>query len=1431
MATTANVLTLVGDERITYREMNNELGIACTARAKPNMITPGLEGYYLGLYDEDWANHEATPSGSATYYVRIVPIYDKMSDPDGNPLRGTPNTVNTTKGTTFDWDPFPDDYNCTGYEVWAGTSNTDASLYYQGYVEATEAFSGANEGQFNTHFVIGTTQPYNPDLGPSLSPNNSEIPPFASVVEIYQAEGDVNSRVFLGGGKKYDTGYAEVMQENAEPLLTAGTGAEDDYTVWDTVSDGSFRVRIDNEWFEIVSVDFLGVASMAAVATILQTALRQAQSPRLIGGSSPETTVATWTAIDDGSFSVITDGTKRDFGSIDFTGASDMTDVAAVIQAAMQETLPQASCRWDLTAERFIVSNATVSGDDQIVNGDFATDSDWVKPDAEWTISAGKANVATALTDDITNGDFALGTGWTMGDRWSITGGVAKHVHPGGVGGGGTTNYIQQSTLTPGNTYSLSFDCYVPSGGIGSFAVYVSGASYREWCPTKGQWSTLTLYFTAQSATIRFAISYSSSDGPKTSYIDNVTCKTMYTKDMYQEKASGDWNNKTWAITYTLSGMGTGERFVLQFQDDSGKSAGSGAWRTSDGTYTDIIAIGDAYTYNRIYLRDFSSATSSYSIDDISMKQVLIASTYLSYFSRHSTATGTDISEMMACRGTSDDVVLNRKGKAASLDLVEWSTDHFVFTRVPISELSDPGIGGTYIGGASWMNGESGAATRNGKTLLCDTAGDTTPANWAAITNAEFTMALYGKSYTISALTLSGSTTMALVASKIQAALRAATGQMETVTYNTTTTAFEIELDTDAHSYRLSFLEAATADVGTDISTATYLDALSTSLTAVYTPGYTALRSVVGTGVDWGEWAKGMRFRIATEGYRWLVAKKLEDYHLVLDEDYEGDGFNGFQEYVLEPYDAIVYVSNLGNPFRYDIEDRVLLPTADSDGITAINRVGHNIGVFMKHHTWLFNSADITAPRLISNKIGAYNAACVVEFNNGVAIFTGEDFVHVQGGRISSLDPEGRVREVIGRLSTDAPDPHGVYLVANEAKLLIWFMGLDSATVVNTAVVYDTSRGNWWLYNVKDVRCSVILRDSTDQAHLITGSSYDAAHGINAYTWLHGIAYKNDGALGNTVQGVIATPGVGSPTEDAGYLTCNTAGSATFTDWQAVTDGYFAVTIDDRDRICGPCDFSGISDMDGAATIIQNAIAAAGDTYATAAWSTDHFVITSGTATNRSDVSFLRPYYPNVTITDISGKTWINGQSDQATQTLSLNQITLTLCDMDDALDASLATDDDGEEGCYIYVCDTNMENGQYLKVISNTVNTVTVTPAPATTPGSGWYWFMGGIVPIWSKWFDFGSPQHKNKVFGVAVAVDPGEGDDSNKLALHGMQDLSSTVRTTRVIPIGGSADTVNSFHLRDKYATHQGLKLLRPNSEQGLKIRSITVTHSPKV
>ena len=897
---------------------------------------------------------------------------------------------------------------------------------------------------------------------------------------------------------------------------------------------------------------------------------------------------------------------------------------------------------------------------------------------------------------------------------------------------------------------------------------------------------------------------------------------------MYQTKAAGDWNNEVWAVQYDLSSMGTGERLRVEIRDGAGNIAGYGQYRSADGSYTETISVPSDNTYNRLYLVDYSTSNSSYSVDNVEMKTQSGVSN-LSYLSRHSEAYGTDISELMACRGTSADVVLNRKGKTASLDTVEWDTDHFIFTRHPISVLSDPSAGGTYIGDGSWMNGETGTGVVDGNDLICGAAGDTTPANWAAISDGEITMALYGTVCSITSIDFTGNGTMDAVAATLQAALRAETGNTETVTYDSTATRFEISLDTDADIYRLSLLETATADVGTDISVPAYLDMSAASSGAVYTAGQTALRSLVGIGVAWGDWIKGMRFRLQSEGRWWLIAKYRESNHVVLDSDYEGNAVDGYQDYVIEPYDAQLYVSNIGNPFRYDTGDIVRLTTADSDNITSINRVGHSIGVFMRHHTWLFNSTDTTIPNLISNKIGAYNSASVIDYKTGVAMFTGEDFVQVMGGRITSLDPEGRVQEIIGRFSDDAPEPHGEYITTDESNLLVWYMGLDYSTVINTAVVYDPRRGNWWLYNAKDAKCSAIIRDSRDDTHLVTGSTYDEAHGIEAFTYIHGEQYKNDGAGGSVVQGLIATGGISATTETAGYLTCDTAGSATIGDWNAITDGYFSITIDGVDMDCGPCDFTTDSDMDDVATRLQAAIFAQGDEYATVVWDTDHFLITSGTITNVSDVLYLRPYYPSVSTTNISGESWMNGESGKGVETKSVSTITFTLEDMENGAPAILATDNDGEAGCFLYVCDTDLRYGQYLKVVSNTADTVTVTPVPSVTPVAGWYWYMGGIVPSITKWFDFGSPQHKNKIFGVSIAVDPNDNDSGNRLALHGMQNLETTIRTTRVIPIGGNADTVNAFHLKDQFATQQGLKLLRPNSEHGIKLRSMTITHAP--
>ena len=439
----------------------------------------------------------------------------------------------------------------------------------------------------------------------------------------------------------------------------------------------------------------------------------------------------------------------------------------------------------------------------------------------------------------------------------------------------------------------------------------------------------------------------------------------------------------------------------------------------------------------------------------------------------------------------------------------------------------------------------------------------------------------------------------------------------------------------------------------------------------------------------------------------------------------------------------------------------------------------------------------------------------------------------LKGGRIVSLDPEGRTRGLVSRMSSKAPFPHGIFLP--DPGILMWVVGLDDSSVYNTAICYYPKTGAWWLYNYKNASASLIIWDDSGKPHLMTGSTYDDQHSIPAFTFVHGDDYKNDGAStvsGKDVQGIVNAAGASTAT--AGYLTCATAGTATYTDYTAITDGYFGITIDGVALDVGPVDFSAATDMDEVATALLTAVrAATGASGAeTVTWSTDHFIFTSGTNTNLSNVDYLIPYFPDTTTTDLSSFSYLNGRTGFGTLTKAVSTLVLTLNDFDGNT-ASLDRTNDGEKGVYLFVCDTNGENGVYGRMVDNAESSVTITPIPGATPAAGWYWFMGGIVPTWMKWTDFGSPQHKQKMHGFVFSIDPNRSTSGNdRVFLHGMQDLRTTVRTTKSVTIGeADDDTVNVLKLKDQAATQHGFRFFRPSSVDGLRLQDFTMIHRAKV
>ena len=130
--------------------------------------------------------------------------------------------------------------------------------------------------------------------------------------------------------------------------VTSGTGA----TVTKSITSpaGDERLNID------VALD----ATAAGVTThIIYT------PAYMTGGSSAESNFAIWDSVTDGSFRVTLDGTGTNVDGIDFTGDASMADVAATIQAALRVvTSSTETVIWD--TDHFLMTSADTTASSEM---------------------------------------------------------------------------------------------------------------------------------------------------------------------------------------------------------------------------------------------------------------------------------------------------------------------------------------------------------------------------------------------------------------------------------------------------------------------------------------------------------------------------------------------------------------------------------------------------------------------------------------------------------------------------------------------------------------------------------------------------------------------------------------------------------------------------------------------------------------------------------------------------------------------------------------------------------------------------------------------------------------------------------------------------------------------------------------------------------
>lgn len=126
------------------------------------------------------------------------------------------------------------------------------------------------------------------------------------------------------------------------------------------------------------------------------------------------------------------------------------------------------------------------------------------------------------------------------------------------------------------------------------------------------------------------------------------------------------------------------------------------------------------------------------------------------------------------------------------------------------------------------------------------------------------------------------------------------------------------------------------------------------------------------------------------------------------------------------------------------------------------------------------------------------------------------------------------------------------------------------------------------------------------------------------------------------------------------YMTGGNGAESTFSDWLAVLAGSFRLTLDGTAYNVDGINFTGVTDMDDVAGIIQTALRTASSTLVTVTWVTDHFLFTSANTTSASEVSVLETSTGTVG-TDISGagaSAWIDAETGRGVATAAvLNRV------------------------------------------------------------------------------------------------------------------------------------------------------------------------------
>ncbi len=248
----------------------------------------------------------------------------------------------------------------------------------------------------------------------------------------------------------FNTTYATqaIVSEELKVTLNTANGYGFSYVSFSAVIGRSYRVQVDAQQ---------GTGSTTTIKH--NSGITIANEDNAGSWSYDEIGVATATSC---AIRLQAYGASGDYAIFDNVSVKEYTS------ADMDVTRETAATRVD---ENGLVNYAEIVGDEEVTNGDFATDTDWTKGSA-WSISGNNANF-----DDSTNSGISQSMVFTASKTYKvdfeITSGSGSIAF---LSSNGATTYVSYATYGVG-TYSVEFN-YTTGSGFGIFGSSFLGGAF-----------------------------------------------------------------------------------------------------------------------------------------------------------------------------------------------------------------------------------------------------------------------------------------------------------------------------------------------------------------------------------------------------------------------------------------------------------------------------------------------------------------------------------------------------------------------------------------------------------------------------------------------------------------------------------------------------------------------------------------------------------------------------------------------------------------------------------------------------------------------------------------------------------------------------------------------------------------------------------------